>query len=164
MHQIDNFKVTQKSQRKFQLFSALAIAALALTTSLAMAQTPAAPADALPGKGIKVQPLQSSIAEETFQTMLVDKALEKLGYEVQPIKEVEYPTAHIAIANGDATFMAVHWDPMHKDFYNNAGGDAKLLRTGQYAGPAAQGYLIDKATAEKYNIKNIDQLRDPTLA
>jgi len=96
--------------------------------------------------------------------MLVDKALERLGYEVQPIKEVEYPTAHIAIANGDATFMAVHWDPMHKDFYNNAGGDAKLLRTGQYAGPAAQGYLIDKATAEKYNITNIDQLRDPTLA
>ena len=162
MHQIEHFKVTQKSQRKFQLFSALAIAALALTTSLAMAQTPAA--DALPGKGIKVQALQSSIAEETFQTMLVDKALEKLGYEVQPIKEVEYPTAHIAIANGDATFMAVHWDPMHKDFYNNAGGDAKLLRTGQYAGPAAQGYLIDKATAEKYNITNIDQLRDPTLA
>ena len=120
MHQIDHFKVTQKSQRKFQWFSVLAIAALALTTSLAMAQTPAA--DALPGKGIKVQALQSSIAEETFQTMLVDKALEKLGYEVQPIKEVEYPTAHIAIANGDATFMAVHWDPMHKDFYNNAGG------------------------------------------
>jgi glycine betaine/proline transport system permease protein len=27
MHQIDNFKVTQKSQRKFQLFSALALAA-----------------------------------------------------------------------------------------------------------------------------------------
>ncbi len=164
MHQIDNFKVTQKSQRKFQLFSALAIAALALTTSLAMAQTPAGSANELPGKGVKVQPLQSSIAEETFQTMLVDKALERLGYEVQPIKEVEYPTAHIAIANGDATFMAVHWDPMHKDFYNNAGGDAKLLRTGQYAGPAAQGYLIDKATAEKYNITNIDQLRDPTLA
>ena len=164
MHQIENFKVTQKSQRKFQLFSVLAIAALALTTSLAMAQTPAAPAGTLPGKGIKVQALQSSIAEETFQTMLVERALEKLGYEMQPIKEVEYPTAHIAIANGDATFLAVHWDPLHKDYYNNAGGDAKLLRTGQYAGPAAQGYMIDKATAEKYNITNIDQLRDPTLA
>jgi glycine betaine/proline transport system substrate-binding protein len=94
----------------------------------------AAPAaDELPGKGIKVQALQSSIAEETFQTMLV-KGPGKLGYEVQPIKEVEYPTAHIAVANGDATFMAVHWDPLHKDYYKNAGGDAKLLRKGQYAG------------------------------
>ncbi|WP_317202044.1 glycine betaine/L-proline ABC transporter substrate-binding protein ProX [Janthinobacterium sp.] len=118
----------------------------------------------LPGKGVKVQPLQSSIAEETFQTLLVGRALTSLGYEVQATKEVEYPTAHIAIANGDATFMAVHWDPMHNDFYNSAGGDAKLSRTGHYAGPAAQGYLIDKATADRYNISNIDQLRDPTLA
>ena len=161
MHQVEHFKVTRKSQRKFQWLSFLGIAALALSTSLAMAQTPDA---SLPGKGIKVQALQSSIAEETFQTMLVERALEKLGYEMQPIKEVEYPTAHIAIANGDATFLAVHWDPLHKDYYDNAGGDAKLMRVGQYAGPAAQGYLIDKATAEKYNITNIDQLRDPTLA
>jgi len=161
MHQVEQFKATYKSQRMFQWLSALALAALALTTSLAMAQTPDA---TLPGKGIKVQALQSSIAEETFQTMLVDSALEALGYEPQPIKEVDYPTAHIAIANGDATFLAVHWDPLHRDYYDNAGGDAKLLRTGAYAGPAAQGYLIDKATADKYHITNIDQLRDPALA
>ncbi|HEX8601968.1 MAG TPA: glycine betaine/L-proline ABC transporter substrate-binding protein ProX, partial [Pseudoduganella sp.] len=161
MHHIEHFKVTYKKQRKFQWLSALALAALTLTTSLAMAQAPAA---GLPGKGIKVQALQSSIAEETFQTMLVDAALEKLGYEPQPIREVDYPAAHIAIANGDATFLAVHWDPLHKDYYDHAGGDAKLLRTGHYAGPAAQGYLIDKATAEKYKITNIDQLRKPEVA
>ncbi|MRW89932.1 glycine betaine/L-proline ABC transporter substrate-binding protein ProX [Duganella sp. FT80W] len=157
MQRIENFKATYQTQRKWKWISALVLAALALTTSLAMAQT-------LPGKGIQVQALQSSIAEETFQTMLVDRALEQLGYEPQPIREVEYPTAHIAVANGDATFLAVHWDPMHKDYYEQAGGDAKLLRVGQYAGPAAQGYLIDKATADKYNITNIEQLRDPGLA
>ncbi|MCJ7799294.1 MAG: proline/glycine betaine ABC transporter substrate-binding protein ProX, partial [Polaromonas sp.] len=80
----------------------------------------------LPGKGVKVQPLQTSTAEETFQTMLVSRAMEKLGFEAQPIKEVDYPAAHIAIANGDATFMANHWDPLHADFYKNAGGDSKL--------------------------------------
>jgi glycine betaine/proline transport system substrate-binding protein len=96
--------------------------------------------------------------------MLVNSALERLGYEPQPIKEVAYQTAHIAIANGDATFLAVHWDPLHQDYFDNAGGAAKLLRTGQYAGPAAQGYLIDKATADKYHITNIDQLRDPVIA
>ncbi len=161
MHQLDHFNATYATRRRFRWFSALAIAALALSTSLAMAQTPAA---GLPGKGIKVQALQSPIAEETFQTMLVDRALEQLGYAPQPIKEVDYPTAHIAIANGDATFLAAHWDPLHKDYFNNAGGDAKLLRVGAYAGPAAQGYLIDKATADKYHITNIDQLRDPALA
>jgi len=161
MHQTEHFNVTHKAQRRFQWIAALALTALTLTTGVAMAQTSAAD---LPGKGIKVQALQSPLAEETFQTMLVNKALEKLGYAPQPIKEVAYPTAHIAIGNGDATFLAVHWDPLHQDYYDNAGGDAKLLRTGQYAGPAAQGYMIDKATAEKYNITNIDQLHDPKLA
>lgn len=118
----------------------------------------------LPGKGIAVQPLKSSIAEETFQTLLVMKALQKLGYEVQPIKEVEYPTAHIAIANGDATFMADHWNPLHADYYKNAGGDARLYRQGVYSGNAAQGYLIDKKTADKYQIGNIAQLKDPKIA
>lgn len=120
--------------------------------------------ESMPGKGIEVQPLKSSIAEETFQTELVMKALEKLGYDVKPIKEVEYPTAHIAIANGDATFMADHWNPMHADFYKNAGGDAKLSRKGVYSDNAAQGYLIDKKTADKYHITNIAQFKDPKIA
>ncbi|EEW2639475.1 proline/glycine betaine ABC transporter substrate-binding protein ProX, partial [Escherichia coli] len=33
----------------------------------------------LPGKGITVNPVQSTITEETFQTLLVSRALEKLG-------------------------------------------------------------------------------------
>lgn len=118
----------------------------------------------LPGKGVQVQPLKSSIAEETFQTLLVMKALQKLGYEVEPIKEVEYPTAHLAIANGDATFMADHWNPLHADYYTNAGGDAKLYRKGVYSDNAAQGYLIDKKTADQYGIANLGQLADPKLA
>ena len=161
MNQTENYNLTHRTKRRFQWLSAMALAALTLSTSLAMAQTPAA---GLPGKGIKVQALQSAVAEETFQTMLVDAALEKLGYAPQPIKEVDYPAAHIAIANGDATFLAVHWDPLHQDYYKTAGGDAKLLRTGRYAGPAAQGYLVDKATADKYKITNIVQLREPAIA
>ena len=124
----------------------------------------AAHASDLPGKGISVQPLQSSIAEETFQTLLVGRALEKLGYTVQPIKEIEYATAHVAIANGDATFMADHWDPLHADFYKNAGGDAKLSRTGAYSQNAAQGYLIDKKTADAHKITNLEQLKNPEIA
>ncbi|CAM3307950.1 glycine betaine/L-proline ABC transporter substrate-binding protein ProX [Polaromonas hydrogenivorans] len=130
---------------------------------LALSLTAHAAAE-LPGKGIKVQPLQSAIAEETFQTLLVSRALQKLGYDVQPIKEVEPATAHIAIANGDATFLANHWNPLHADFYKNAGGDAKLTRKGTYSANAAQGYLIDKKTADQYKITHIDQLKDPKLA
>lgn len=118
----------------------------------------------MPGKGVKVQPLKSSIAEETFQTMLVMRALTDLGYEVEPIKEIEYAAGHIALGNGDATFMADHWNPLHVDFYEKAGGDAKLYREGVFSGGALQGYLIDKATADKHGIKRIDQLKDPAIA
>ena len=118
----------------------------------------------LPGKGITVQPLKSSIAEETFQTLLVMKALERLGYDVQPIREIEYATAHLAIANGDATFLADHWDPQHNNFYENSGGDAKLWRDNTYSGGAIQGYLVDKKTADAHGITNLGQLQDPKLA
>jgi len=118
----------------------------------------------LPGKGITVLPLKSSIAEESFQTLLVMRALEKLGYDVKPFKEIEYAAGHIAIANGDATFLATHWDPLHVDFFINAGGADKLYREGIYSGNALQGYLIDKPTADKYGITNIEQLKDPEIA
>lgn len=135
-----------------------------LMTALATGVAACAQAADLPGKGTQVLPLKSSIAEETFQTLLVMKALTQLGYDVQPIKEVEYPTAHIAVGNGDATFLADHWNPLHADYYKNAGGDAKLFRKGIFSPNAAQGYLIDKKTADAYKITNIGQLKDPKIA
>ncbi len=138
-------------------------ALLALT--LAAAAAPSFAADPnQPGKGVRVQPLKSTIAEETFQTLLVMKALERLGYDVQPIREVEYPTAHLAIANGDATFLADHWQPLHDDYYKNSGGDAKLWRDNAYSADAIQGYLVDKKTADAHGITNLQQLSDPAIA
>jgi len=130
---------------------------------LALGLASHAAAAELPGKGVKVQPL-SSLVEESFQTLLVVRALEKLGYDVQPIKEVDYPVAHIAVASGDATFIANHWNPHHAEFYKNAGGDAKLSRKGEYSSGAVQGYLIDKKTADQYRITSLGQLTDPKLA
>lgn len=138
------------------------LAALALGGGLAAGGS--AFAAELPGKGVAVQPLKSSIAEETFQTLLVVKALERLGYDVKPIKEVEYAAGHVALANGDGTFMADHWDPLHIDFYERAGGDAKLYREGIFSPGALQGYLIDKATADKHGITNLGQFKDSRIA
>ena len=123
----------------------------------------AASAADLPGEGcIAVQPLKSSIAEETFQTLLVMKGLEKLGYDVKPIKEIEYADGvRRHLANGDGTFLADFWDPLHIDFYKKAGGDAKLFYKGVYSPGALQGYLIDKKTAEKYNITNRRPVQGP---
>ncbi|MGR5142903.1 glycine betaine/L-proline ABC transporter substrate-binding protein ProX [Photobacterium sp. DNB23_23_1] len=121
-------------------------------------------ANDLPGKGVSVQPVQSTVAEETFQTLIVNRALEALGYDVKPTKEVDYNVGYTSIAKGDATFLTVGWFPLHADKYTMSGGDEKFYRQGQYVSGAAQGYLIDKKTAEKYGITNIGQLKDPELA
>lgn len=118
----------------------------------------------LPGQGVTVRPLKSSLAEEAFQTLIVMRGLEKLGYTVEPMRDLEPATEHLAIANGDATFMAHHWSLLHADFYRNSGGDAKLWRKGVYSEGAVQGYLIDRKTAERYGIRDIAQLRDPAIA
>lgn len=136
------------------------MATLALTSAI----TISAFAADLPGKGIVVQPVQSTITEETFQTLLVSKALEKLGYDVQPIKEVDYNVAYASLAAGDVTFMATSWETLHANMYQSAGGDNAFYRQGNYVTGAAQGYLIDKKTAEKYKITNLGQLKDPQIA
>jgi glycine betaine/proline transport system substrate-binding protein len=137
------------------------ILTLAITT---LASASPAFSATLPGKGVVVNAVQSSLPEETFQTELVNRALKALGYDVQPIKEVDYNVAYTAIASGDATYMAVNWDPLQKDMYASAGGDNKFYRQGTYISGAAQGYLIDKKTADKYHIHDISQLKDPNIA
>ncbi|KAF1370371.1 glycine betaine/proline transport system substrate-binding protein [Yokenella regensburgei] len=111
-----------------------------------------------------MQPIQSTITEETFQTLLVSRALEKLGYTVNKPSEVDYNVAYTSLAAGDATFTAVNWQPLHDDMYAAAGGDKKFYREGVLVNGAAQGYLIDRKTAEQYQIKNIEQLKDPKIA
>lgn len=140
---------------RHRVILAMAIATLVSTRTLA--------AD-LPGKGITVQPVQSTISEETFQTLLVSRALEKLGYTVNKPSEVDYNVGYTSIASGDATFTAVNWQPLHDDMYAAAGGDKKFYRQGVFVTGAAQGYLIDKKTAGQYHITKIDQLKDPQIA
>src|SRR5690606_26255833 len=129
-----------------QIHTLLRTTAAAAALSLAPFAGSAWASQAQPGQGVKVTVLKSSLAEESFQTLIVIKALQQLGYDVPPYKEVEYPLAHMAVASGDATLMANHWNPHHSEFYKAAGGDAKLSRKGVYSAGAAQGYMIDKKT------------------
>lgn len=104
----------------------------------------------LPGKGITVQPVQSTITEETFQTLLVSRALEKLGYTVNKPSEVDYNVGYTSIASGDATFTAVNWQPLHDDMYSAAGGNKKFWREGTFVTGAAQGYLINLQSIDSH--------------
>ncbi len=128
---------------------------------LALAAT--AEADEQPGQGVAVKPLVGPMPDELFQTLLVSRALEELGYTVEPPAPMSYADAHAAIGRGEGSFLAVHWDPLNDDLFAAAGGDRVLFRSGLYVPEALQGYLIDARTAREHRIERIDQLKEPAL-
>ncbi len=137
---------------------------LAASCGLALMAGPALAQDT-PGAGESIQPIITTTAEELFQHMVLFRGLEELGYEIrQPLEIGEYGTLHVALANGDADFTAVHWETLHQAFFDNSGGDEDLERLGVFVADVLQGYLIDKATAEAHGITNLEQFQDPEIA
>ena len=123
---------------------------------------------AMCAQDFKITPLKSSIAEESFQTIIANRALNALGYEVQPIQEVAYAVAYQTIAQNsqsdDVYFITTKWDPLHNSMTDKVGGSKTLYEKGLFIANCAQGYLIDKKSADAYNIKTINDLKDPKIA
>lgn len=118
----------------------------------------------MPGKGVVVQPGQDNNDGDNFQTLIVVQALKDLGYDVKDIQRAKFPVLHLAVANGDVTFIADHWEATHQAFYDKAGGSEKMSRNGAYITGTTFGYSIDAKTATAYGITNMDQLKDPAIA
>jgi len=118
--------------------------------------------------GAKVTAYKPAIAEEGFQLYIVAEVLKKMGHDVEVTNEVDYGIAFKSIANNanseDVYFMASHWDPLQNTMVEGAGGEKKLTKFSNYIDNCAQGYLIDKKTADKYNIKYINDLNKPEIA
>jgi glycine betaine/proline transport system substrate-binding protein len=122
-------------------------------------------ADELPGKGATVKPIiQSGLTEELFQSYLVGMGLEQLGYKVEEPVVAQMQAAFVAVANGDATYYAAFWNPLHNSFQEKLGGQEKLPMVGTLVKNSIQGYLIDKKTADEHHITTINQLKDPEIA
>ncbi|MGD1809112.1 glycine betaine/L-proline ABC transporter substrate-binding protein ProX [Dapis sp. BLCC M126] len=115
-------------------------------------------------QSVTIRTAHSNWIEESFQTNIVNIGLEKLGYKVEKPKEIGYPALYISVANGDLDYSVVYYQPGHKKFFENAGGTEKLEGVGTLTPPGIQGYQIDKKTADKYKITNIEQLKNPEIA
>ncbi|MGF7160763.1 glycine betaine/proline transport system substrate-binding protein [Rhodoligotrophos appendicifer] len=129
-----------------------------MTASLSFAQAQ------MPGTGKTVQPITTGQTGHVFQHEVVRIGLEKLGYDVKPALEAEYPALHLAIGQGQADYTATHWVPLHQSFYEQSGGEKSLERVGVLISDAGQGYFIDKKTAEKYGITNLSDFNKPEIA
>ena len=119
----------------------------------------------MPGDGRTVQAIMpAGITGNVFEHDVAQIGLEMLGYRVKPPMEADYPALHLAIAQGEADYMATEWIPTHDAFFKQAGGDAVMVRIGKEVTGATQGYFIDKVTADKYKINNLGQLKSPEIA
>lgn len=153
---LSNLSLKTLSTTITRLAMAGSFAALTLTANVQAAE--------MPGKGVEVTPIFPSIAEERFRGEIAIAGLEALGYEVEEPKETEYAALMLALAYGDADFSVHAWNKLHASFYQKAGGDNNMVRAGDVIPGVLQGYLIDKKTAEKHNIKNLTDLQKPEIA
>jgi len=116
----------------------------------------------------KVTALKTVLAEESFQLQLIVEMLKKMGHNVEVSSDLEYAITFQTIADNaksdDVYFMAAHWDPIQTNMIKGVGGTEKLAIFSEYISNCASGYVIDKKTADKYNIKYISDLKDPKIA
>jgi|JFJP01.1.fsa_nt_gi ABC-type proline/glycine betaine transport systems, periplasmic components len=118
----------------------------------------------LPGQGVKVRPGSATSVGAQFISEILRIGLEKLGYEVEELKQLNPTALFIALGN-DEIDVAPTLEKLYANFFERAGGEKKLEVVGMFASSDfLQGYLIDKKTAEQYKITNLVQLKDPKLA
>jgi glycine betaine/proline transport system substrate-binding protein len=98
------------------------------------------------------------------KSIIIETGLSALGYEVEELLTGAYPAIHLTVGQGGADYTAVHWNNLHRDYYENSGGDDTLVRLGPIFTDAMQGYFIDKATADSHGISKLDQMKDPAVA
>ncbi len=115
-------------------------------------------------KTITIRSANSTWMPELFQTYIVNIGLEKLGYNIEKPKQIEYPPIYIYLANGDLEYSTAYYEPQHNAYFETSGGEKKLEKVGTLTPNLIQGYQIDKKTADKYNITNIEQFKNPEIA
>ena len=136
---------------------------IALAMAAALAFSPLAQAQSMPGKGVTVRPAEGTNVEEKFQHRILYRALEELGYDIAEPSETSYQLIHVALSAGDADFTSVHWDPLHTQFYDESGGDTDIHRVGSLVAGSLQGYLVDKKSYEA-GVTNLGDLKNPKIA
>ena len=93
-----------------------------------------------------------------FQAEIYKAALEKMGYKVTGPTVMKPQVFYVAAAAGDIDLWVNGWFDNHKIYVTEAMGKVKPVGYVVEKG-GLQGYLIDKKTADKFNIKSIMDIK-----
>ena len=100
-----------------------------------------------------------------FQAEVVKQLLEEIGYEVKEPQTLQNQDFYLNAARGDVDFWVNGWFPLDRSFWQNEEIGNNLTTVGtQVKQGAIEGYLIDKKTADTFNIKTIADLQKPKIA
>lgn len=116
------------------------------------------------GVGVAVRSGDTGLLEARFVSEILNIGLEKLGYKIEKPAITFYPALFLAIANGELDYTPEYQHYIHAQYFENAGGEAKLQPVGVLTPNVAKSYSIDKKTASKYNITSLEQFKDPKIA
>jgi glycine betaine/proline transport system substrate-binding protein len=146
--------------RKLTLAKSLAVAAAA-ALAMAMPLQSASAAEG-PGAGKTVHMARATWQTGWFPAEIYRQLLQKLGYTVPTPTTLDNPPFYQAVGQGDVDFWVNGWFPLHNTYKKNFEPGAEII--GYVAkGGALQGYLIDKKTADKYNIKYLEDFKKPEI-
>src|SRR6056300_596969 len=89
-----------------------------------------------------------------FQAEIYKRGLEKLGYKVKDPQAIKPSVFYLAAAQGDLDLWVNGWFGTHDTYLEEARGKVKPVGYVMEKG-GLQGYLVDKKTADKLNIKSV---------
>jgi glycine betaine/proline transport system substrate-binding protein len=135
---------------------------LAIGLIMAIGLAGAAMAQTLPGEGQSVRMARATWDTGWFQAEIYKQMLERLGYQVGTIRTLDNPPFYQAVGQGDLDLWVNGWFPLHNTYEEAFAAGATTV--GYVArGGALQGYLVDKASAERFGITNIMDFTKPEI-
>ena len=138
---------------------------LRLRASMALAlPLQALSAQDMPGKGKTIKMARATWDTGWWQAEIYKQLLEKLGYNVGTVTTLENPAFYQAVGAGRRRPVGQRLVPAPQHL-QEAPSSQGAKEVGYVAkGGALQGYLIDKKTADKYDIKYLSDMKKPKIA
>jgi ABC-type proline/glycine betaine transport system substrate-binding protein/ABC-type amino acid transport substrate-binding protein len=100
-----------------------------------------------------------------FQAEIFRQLFEALGYVVIGPQTMENQDFFLAAARGDIDLWTNSWFPSHRSYLKDDRVQGKVEPIGFLVKAGAlQGYLIDKQSAENFDITNLIDFRNPEIA